>query len=404
MMFRILQISPQVPFPPIDGGKISIYGLLKFFSEAGHKVDFVCYRKHSDLNISKNELSKFCVPHILDIQTDNNIFNAFLNLFSNKPYNVSKYIRKELLDYIKSYFRENNPDIIHIDHIHMAWIVENLRQFTNVPIVLREHNFESDIIFRTYSTRKFLLTKSYLYLQYKRLLKFETSYAEKFDKVIMISETDEKKILNYNPNIKTLAIPAGVNENLFLYNAYNNQKIPNSIFHIGSLEWLPNLDGLQWFVDEVLPIVVDKYPQTKLFVYGKFLEKLYVPDKLKNNIIKVGFVENLWDEIKDKLIGIIPLRVGSGIRIKILELLAQGHFIISTSVGREGIQLNDAEHFLEADDRDNFAEKIIKTFKNEYNYKQICITAQNLMKEKYSWKIVGREFEKVYSELINKKF
>lgn len=402
MTLKILQISPQVPVPPIDGGKISIFGLLKYLSEAGHKIDFVCYQKHSDFNFSKKELSRFCTPYILDVQTDNNLFDAFINLFSDKPYNISKYIRQELLDFIGNYFQNNKPDIVHIDHVHMAWLIKHLRNLTNAPIVLREHNFESDIIYRMYSTRKFLLSKLYFYQQYKRLLRYETSIAEKFDKVIVISETDENKILRYNPNIKTVAIPAGVNENLFQYNVYNSPKIPFSIFHIGSLEWLPNLDGLQWFIDEILPLVVEKHPQTKLFVYGKFLEKLFIPDKMKNNIIMVGFVEKLWEELKDKMIGIIPLRVGSGIRIKILELLAQGHFIISTSIGKEGIQIINTEHFLEADDRDNFAEKIIKTFNNEYDYKQICLNAQTLMKEKYSWKIIGREFEKIYYELLKK--
>jgi glycosyltransferase involved in cell wall biosynthesis len=400
---KILQISPQVPVPPVDGGKISIFGLLKALAERGHSIDFFCYRKHSDYNYSYNELSKFCNPRIIDVQTDNNVFKAFVNLFKKLPYNVSKFIRPEMWYAIKEYLKDNNPDIVHIDHIHMSWLIDHLRNVIDKPIVLREHNFESDIIYRYYLNQRNPISRMYFLKQYQRLLKFETTYAEKFDRVVMISDVDELKILKFNNNIKTTIIPAGVDNNLFQIKAYNHNKIPFSLFHIGDLEWKPNLDGLQWFVDEILPLIVKNFPKTQLFVYGKNTEKLIIPSELKKNVVKSGFVLNLWNELLDKQIGIVPLRIGSGIRIKVLELLAQGHLVVSTEIGKEGIPIVDRKHYLNANKPETFVEKISNVFKDFNDYKTICFNAQEFIKQNYAWSNVAEKFESLYVKLINNK-
>ncbi|MFN4110996.1 MAG: glycosyltransferase family 4 protein, partial [Ignavibacteria bacterium] len=367
----------------------------------GHSIDFFCYRKHSDYNYSFKELSKFCNPKILDIQTDNNIFKALINIFTDLPYNVSKFIRQEMWYAINEYLKDNDPDIIHIDHIHMAWLVDYLRSVINKPIVLREHNFESDIIYRYYLNQKNFFTRMYFQNQYQRLLKFEITLAEKFDKVVMISEVDEAKMLKFNRNIKATTISAGVDDQLFQYEAFRHNKIPFSLFHIGDLEWKPNLDGLQWFINEVLPIVVKVFPETKLFIYGKNIENLIVPSKLSKNVFKVGFSVNIWNDVIDKLIGIIPLRIGSGIRIKVLELLAQGHLIISTDIGKEGIPIVDEIHYLNANDPETFVKRISDVFKHFNDFKVICLNGKEFIKKNFSWSSIAERFEKLYFSLIN---
>ncbi len=400
MKLKILQISPQVPVPPIDGGKISIFGLLKSLSERGHEIDFFCYRKHSDYNFSYNELSKYSKPRIIDVQTDNNFLKAFLNIFNDLPYNVSKYINEKILKAISDYFKENDPDVIHIDHIHMAWLVDYLRNMTSKPIILREHNFESDILYRMYLNKTFPLFKYYFFEQYKRLMRYETQFAEKFDKVVMISEADESKILKVNNKIKTIVIPAGVDHNLIQKNAYQVSKIPFSIFHVGTLDWEPNLDGLLWFINEIFPFVIKKFPKSMLFIYGKNSEQIKIPNYLKNNIALMGFVPDLWREISNKQIGIVPLRVGSGIRIKILELLAQGHLIISTDIGKEGIPIIDGIHYLNANNSEEFINKIFEVFDHAYDIMTICSNAQNFIKSNFLWETIAERFENLYKSLI----
>ena len=133
---RILQISTYVPYPPTDGGKLSVYGLIKSLAERGHEIDLIAYLKHDDYESSYNNLKEICTPHILDFKTDNSIIGAVKNLFSPIPYNASKYYSKLIQNYTLNLVIEKNFDIIQINHLHLGWLADVLRKVTNVPLVM----------------------------------------------------------------------------------------------------------------------------------------------------------------------------------------------------------------------------------------------------------------------------
>lgn len=395
---RILQISPQIPFPLDDGGRKSIYGTTNYLHKRGHKIDLIAYRKHFDYNISFNALKDICTPHILDIQTDNNLPKAIINLFSPIPYNVSKYIRTELRKFLIQFLKKNEIDIVHVDNAHMGWTIDIIKNIKDVPVVLREHNVEIRIMQRFAENQTNPILKIYSQLQYKNFLKYEPMICGKFDNCIMITEDDEKEILHYNPDIKTTVIPAGIDSQLLEYKS--KEIIPFTLFHIGSLSWLPNLDGLNWFLDEVFPDIIKKMPQTKLYIYGRDSENFKINPLLKNNIIIRGYVKDIFSEISDKQLAIVPLRIGSGMRIKIIELMALGKNIISTSVGKEGININDNEHILIADKKEDFINKIIDVFNNKMNMGKMIKSSRDFIRENYTWDNVALQFENKYNELI----
>ena len=173
---------------------------------------------------------------------------------------------------------------------------------------------------------------------------------------------------------------------------------------MGPLNWLPNRDGLQWFLSKVFPLVLNKIPDTKLFVYSSSSDNLKIDKSLIKNVILVGHVNNIWEETKDKELLIVPLRVGSGIRVKIIEMLAAGQTIITTNVGKEGIDVVDGQHLLIADEPNEFADKIISFFNKEFDRERLSKNAKNLIRAKYTWSKIAEEFENIYSELINKKY
>jgi polysaccharide biosynthesis protein PslH len=143
--------------------------------------------------------------------------------------------------------------------------------------------------------------------------------------------------------------------------------IPYSISHIGQISWLPNLDSLTWLISEILPRLKVKEPRVRLFVYGAGdFSKIKIPREVKDNIEIIGFVDDIWQALSDKQILAVPLRIGSGIRIKILDMLAFGQPVITTSIGKEGINVFDGNQILIADTVDDFVKKIIKFFNNEY--------------------------------------
>ncbi len=396
---KILQISPQVPVPPTDGGKLSIWGNTVNLSKRGHKIDFVCYLKHSNYEESYKMLSNYCTPYLLKVKTDNSLWGAIINLFSRVPYNASKYNRKELLKFIRNYFSKNEVDIVQVEHLHMGWIVDEIRKLSNAKIVLRQQNLETLIMKRFYERQKNLFLKYFAKIQYKKFLKFEPYICSKFDKVIMISTADEAKLKKLNPSINSTTIPSGVNANLL--NVKRGKEIPFSLIHIGSMDWYPNFYGLQWFLEKVYPRVVEKFPESKLFIYGGGdTSKLKITDEIKQNINIVGFIDDLWEEISDKSLAIVPLKIGGGIRIKILEMLAAGQIILTTSIGSEGIELEDGKNALIANSAEEFNEKITEFFNNKFNLDEMRNEGKNLIRKNYTWDKIALRFENEYKKLV----
>lgn len=397
---NILQIAPQIPIPPTDGGKISIYGIIKGLQERGHSIDFICYRKQSNYEYSFKELKKICNPYILDVQTDNNFYRALLNLFSNVPYNASKYITKELRDFLKDFLPGKKYDIVHISHLHMGWVIDLVKKYNNSPIILRQENLEMNIMKRFSENQGNPILRFYSWLQYRKFVKYEPALCKKFDKCVMITGLDEERLLKFDDDIKTEHISSGVDSSLLLKN--RNEIEPFSIVHIGHLDWYPNYDSLQWFLDEIFPQVVHSIPKAKLYVYGGCEPRNFkVPEGLSSNVIMKGFVENIWLELSTKSLAIVPLRIGSGIRIKILEMLSFGLNIVTTDIGKEGINAINERDLLIANTKEDFFNKIVDFFSGKYDAEEMVVNGKRLIENEYTWEKIAEKFEKLYESLIN---
>lgn len=396
---KILQISPMVPFPLDNGGRIGIYGITNYLAKRNHRIDFVTFRKDSDYDYAFGELSKICTPHILDIDAENSIPGAAANLFSRVPYNISKYNNRKLRAFLKQYFKNNSPDIVHVDNLHLGWTYDLIREYTDCPIVLREHNVELLIMKRFSEAQQNIFLKWYSNLQYKKFLKYEPETCAKFDLCLMITEEDRKFILDMNPEIKTAIIPAGVESSLLERGTV--PVIPYSLYHIGSLKWLPNHDALSWFLKDIFPGVIKELPQVKFYIYGEGSSSFKIDDAVKNNVVIKGWVEDIFEEIKDKDLAVVPLRIGGGMRIKLIELMALGKNILSTSVGSEGINAVPGKHMLTADSAADFRNEIIRHFKSGSGLDGA--KARQFVAENFTWEKVAEKLENLYLYLLDKK-
>jgi glycosyltransferase involved in cell wall biosynthesis len=391
---KILQIAPQVPYPLIDGGKIGIFNIMKYVARRGNKVDFAAYCSDDNVLRYRDMFEQFCCFNFIQHNTKNNLLGLVKNIFSRVPYNFEKYQSRAMKQFLLEYFRNNDVDVVHVDHAHMAWVVDVIRPLTKAKIVLREHNFELKIMRRFYRGQKNIIIKLFAYLQYKKMLHYEPAMCGKFDGCIMISEQDEVELLKLNPSVKTTIIPVGIEDELL--QMQDEVKENHSISHLGSLEWAPNRDGLMWFIDKVFPEVVKNIPDVKLYLIGKHTEHIKVPAELQRNVIGLGFVEDALKRVRQTQLTIIPLHVGGGIRVKIFELMGIGQLIISTSVGKEGISVNDKEHLFIEDDPHKFASRIIDCLQNFNTTKEITQKAKSLMRDKYSWNTIAGMFEQAY--------
>jgi len=214
----------------------------------------------------------------------------------------------------------------------------------------------------------------------------------------MISEIDLQYIKIIKPAINAVYIPAGVDESLL--NVRKKSVISHSIAHIGQIDWYPNYDSLKWFVTEIFPEVIEKYSDATLYIYGGGKTKDFpVPGNVRKNIRNMGFVDNIWENLSEIELTVIPLRIGGGIRIKILELMASGNLIITTSIGKEGVDVKDEQHLLVADTSSEFAAKIIKVF-DGYDFNQIVLVGREFITKNYLWNVIVGKFENEYKSIV----
>ena len=395
---KILQVSHRVPFPLNEGGTIGIYNYTRGFSEAGHEVTLITLNgtKHRiDKKAALNELSKYAKVHLFDINTNLNPISAFLNLFTTKSYNASRFYSEKFKKLLKNILLADSFDIIQVEGTFVAMYCNVLRQNSISPIILRQHNVEYQIWQRLATNEKNSLKRWYLTLLAKRLKAFEKEILNKFDALVPVTIDDGILFKNLGCTKPIFVSPAGID---IAYWQPSINANPFHVFHLGSLEWMPNVEAVLWFIKEVWPLILAIDKRFKLFIAGKnmpdFLRKMQI-----ENVIMAGEVEDAYDFVKDKAITVVPLLSGSGIRLKILEAMAASKLVISTSVGAQGIDYISGKHLLIADKPEEFVNYFMAISSNSEIFNSVRQNGAELIKSKYANQAVIQNLLDFYADI-----
>jgi len=394
---KILQLVPQVPYPLSVGGKVGIFNITKHLAMRGHRITMLAF--DTDSPVETKPLEQYCelitVPH----SNKNSSFRAFVNLFSKLPYNISKYQSPKFQSRLCQLLKERRFDIVHVDHLHMAQYGTFSKGKINMPIVLREHNVESVIMERFADLSSSFVVRRWLGVQLRRIRSFEAAQAARYDCCLVITEEDRKRLNTLAPSARAQVIPGGV-EARYFKEPQRDTRLPVSVSFFGNFDWIPNRDAVLWFVQDIFPKIITKLPEATLYVIGK-----NIPPKIKalqsKNLIVRGFVPDLKEEAQKYQMTVVPLRVGGGIRLKILESFAMRVPVVSTSVGCEGISGNHNEHLLVGDTADEFAEHVVRLLEDEALRKRLVKKAYALAEKKYRWEDIAEQFEHIYVDVIH---
>lgn len=401
---KVLLISPQNPYPPIDGGKISIFYPLMELNKKGISIGiFFLYKEKEPFEaiqfFKKNSIKVY--PFLLD--TTDSIKKVMKNFLESEPFKMAKYFHPSALKYLKKIVQEFKPDIIQSHHAHMAKYAIELKKEFNVPIVLREHNIEYKLIEQFYKSESNPIIKVTAYWQYVKTKKYETNIWSYFDKVIFISPLDENIAKNANSRIKSVVIQDGVDIEKF--HPIDLKKEPYSLIFTGNLRTIQNLKSILWFVKNVWPIIKEKEPKAKLYITGGGEEILYKKLKISTlntqGIFLLGFVKNIQETISKCQVFISPTRIGSGIRIKVLTAMALGMPIVCTSLDATPIiGVRNGEHLIVADTPEDFAEGILHLFNDERLRYNLGSNARKLIEQQFTWDKYAEKMINIYKEII----
>lgn len=356
---RILQVTNKVPYPVKDGGAIACMNLARGFSLLGHKVTILAMNtvKHhitlTEIPESVKELAKF---KLVNVPARISPVSALLNLiFSNKPYNATRFISNSFATELQKVLLENDFDIIQLEGLYVCPYIPLIRKHSKAKIIYRAHNIEHEIWSRT-AIMAHGFEKWYLNNLSKRIKSFEIKIMNKYDLLVPITGRDGN-ILNKLGNTKPLHVSqTGIDSSVLIPNS-KNLKHP-TLFHIGSLEWSPNQEGLIWFFDNCWDLIREKYPDLQFFIAGRNAPPWF--QKMMNlpNVVFKGEVADAYEFINSKSIMVVPLFSGSGMRIKIIEGMALGKPIVTTQVGTEGISTTSGVNIVVTDGVDGFVQSI----------------------------------------------
>ncbi|MFN0189406.1 MAG: glycosyltransferase family 4 protein [Bacteroidia bacterium] len=398
---KILQLCIRVPFPPVDGGSIAMYHLQKSLYENGVQLKVLSFntiKQLTDLDTLNEGYKK--MTQIEGIYLDNRInpFAALFNVFTGESYHIIRFIRRDFEEALIRILKENKFDTIILESLYMIPYMEVIRQNSDAKVVLRTHNIEHLIWKRLAVSEKSWLRKWYLNLLAERLRHYEQWSLNRVDGIATMTKEDEDLLIQLGADVPIHIAPVGVNTSDY---PFNENPDPLMIFHIGAMDWLPNIEGIDWFLKNVWPIILEKRPNAKLKLAGKKM-----PDSIKsfaNNQIEVNdFVDDNKAFIGKGGVMIVPLFSGSGMRVKIVEGMAMGKAIVTTSIGAEGIHGVDGRDFLIANTAEEFAEKVVMLLDNPSNQKDLGRHARDFAQSHFDNLSIGKKLIQFFPSIDKK--
>ena len=235
------------------------------------------------------------------------------------------------------------------------------------------------------------------------LERMERQYVSRAEHVLAVSENDRDFFLRYTGKGRMTVIPTGVDIDYFSPSA--GEEEAKSIVFTGSMDWVANEDGIVFFIENVLPLVRQKFPRVKLFVVGRRptmrLKRMAASEQ---NVEVTGTVDDIRPYLARGSVYVVPLRVGGGTRIKIFEAMAAGKAVVSTTIGAEGLPVSHGENVLLADEPESLAKYVVELLGDRARREKIGNSARKLVTESYSWRAVGKALsnvmEKVSAEYV----
>jgi glycosyltransferase involved in cell wall biosynthesis len=388
---KVLQLCHRIPFPANDGGNIAMLAMADGLVSQGARVKMLALNTLKHWVDPESLPSKITSDYQLEsvrIDTSVRAQDALLNLFSGESYNVKRFYSDAFESKLSEVLKNDTFDVILLESLFMAPYIETAREFSKAKIVLRSHNVEHVIWQRLAANEKNPLKKFYLRILSKRLRKYEIETLVDIDAMLPITYEDKSFFSKLGFRKPMLTVPVGIDMSQYADQAEESSTL--CLFHIGSMDWRPNYEGVTWFLQEVWPLIHKKFPALKLFLAGRNFPEEIIARK-DPNVFCEGEVKDAQAFMQGKQIMVVPLKSGGGMRVKIVQGLALGKTIISTSVGAEGIDYTNEKNILIADTPAAFVSAVERCLADKSFCFNIGREARNLAIVNYSNEMIGKK-------------
>ncbi|MCB0737962.1 MAG: glycosyltransferase [Bacteroidetes bacterium] len=395
MSLKILQLCLRVPFAENDGGTKAMMAMANGLIECGHEVHMLALNtsKHyvPEQTIDKELKAKFNYKAV-DVENDISIGKALANLFSSKPFHVSRFYHHEVNVALNKLLFEVDFDLVLLESLFTTPYLPTIKK-ANVPAVLRSHNVEHHLWQRVTKNTRNPLKKAYLQLQTNRLKKYEKERSAACHSIAAISPVDADIYKSWGINKPIGHVPYSVQTDDDFSPKIDIAE-PIKMGFIGSMDWMPNQEGVRWFVKEIWPKLTVQFPTLECHIAGRAMPKDLVA-KSAGNLMLSGYVNDVQAFTEQQTIMLAPLLAGGGVRIKVLEAMSMGKPVLATPIGYEGINAQNGQQIMAFKTADDVANHLVKAQQNAQYLANIGKGGFQLVKDTYNAKTANQELLKL---------
>jgi glycosyltransferase involved in cell wall biosynthesis len=397
---KILILTHRVPFPQNGGYPIVVCNTIRGLVNLGHEVSLVSLNGKKQLHEddSQDELVSKINYRVYDIDTSMSLFEGFLTTFSKNAYNVDRYYDPNFEKLLIGEVRKTKYDIIQFEGLFVAPYVDVVRKNCKSKLVYRAHNMEHQIWERLAQQKSDPFKKFYLKLMSRRIKKYEIQQINKFDAIAVFTAQDKATIMLHGTKVPVEIVPVGIDLSHY-HPDFSRTEFP-SLFFLGSLDWTPNREGIEWFLQHFHNDLANDELRVKFYVAGNDIPEEFDEYEVMGKIFIQGEVDDALEFVNSKAIMIVPLLSGGGMRVKIVEGMAMQKCIISTSLGAEGINYKSGVNILIANTREEFFRAINRCVADEDYCKAVGVNARRLIEEQHDVNKVTNKLLELFEGLL----
>ncbi len=387
-MKKILIISPYFPFPPRDGGKVRLYNLIKHLSLSNY-VYLLAYIEPGTRVDCVDMAKKYC-KEVFPVlrQEEKRIVREDI------PRCVSFFYTQAMIDELQMVLDKIKPDIIQLDFLIMTQYVYHIK---NIPTIYTEHDMSILDFNQSFHDRD--LPDDERFTHWTQLVDYERNILNKFTSVIVLTKRDKKLIEEFNKNIKANIIPTGVDINFF--KPKDGDTNEQSLVFVGHYRHYPNADAIIYFVNEIYNDILKILPGLKLYIVGSGVTKDVLNlAKYNKNVVITGEVEDVGLYLKKPNIFVAPVRLGGGIKGKVLEAMACGIPVVATKEAVDGIDYDVKDCALVCKNKQEFVKNIVDLIQNKSLYGKLSYSSRKLVETYYDWHKIADSLNNFYSKVL----
>jgi len=308
------------------------------------------------------------------------------------PFSVIAHRSRAFRRRVSHHLAARATDVLHVDTIALGQFFDPT---ANVPSALTHHNVESRLMERRASVETRWYARRYLQREASKLRAYEIRESPRFDVNIVMSDQDAITLADMAPGVRTAVVPNGVDTDYF-QSDHGELETP-ALIYTGGMNMFANKDAVMYFLRDIWPEVVSHVPSTRFVVVGQD-----PPAELKDlasrdaRIEVTGYVADIRPYVRQAAVYVVPLRVGGGTRLKVLDAMAMGKAVVATSVGCEGIDVTAGEQLIVADDPRSFAMETVALLLDPLRRRILSTSARRRVAERYSWGVIGDQLMDAY--------